>query len=209
MKRFILLTIAALMLLPSTAEAKRRESEEEIALKTRHYSGWEWGATGRVALIFYEQDYMHIKGQPAVAAYKTQVKVGGNIMVGGGYFLNNHWRIGFETGAQIQYNYTFMPLYLTGHYFYGTRKNALFNFVHAGTNILFNKGLRFGATCAGGVGVRLQSPDSELKYDIMLGYDFNMLSPRPVIKEPFGYKKRDVKRHALNQSVFIGLGISF
>jgi hypothetical protein len=43
----------------------------------------------------------------------------------------------------------------------------------------------------------------------MLGYQAIMFSPRPVIKEPFGYEPKDVRRAAFNQSVFIGIGISF
>lgn len=208
-----------------TAEAKRRESEEEIARKTRHYEGWEWGAAARASLIFYEMDYMKIKGQPGQQAYKAQTKFGGNVLINGGYNINNHWRVGAEAGVQIQYNYkAIIPVYLTAHYFYGTRKNCVFNFVNLGTNMLFNgvkksdmdvaylednKSVRFGALAAGGFGVRLQSPDSSDKFDIMIGYQALMLSPRPVIKGEFGYKPQDVKRLELNQQVFIGVGITF
>lgn len=208
MKRLVIIALLMLMAVPM-AEAKRRETPEEIERKTRHYSGWEWGAAGRVSLVFYELDHMRIAGQPAVRAYQSQAKMGGNIMVNGGYFLSNHWKLGLELGAQIQYNYTVVPVYLTAHYFYGKRKNCLFNFVNAGTNILFDKGLRFGTTVAGGIGFRFQSPDSNHKIDLMLGYQALMLSPRPVIKEPFGYKPQDVKRIGFNQSVFLGIGISF
>lgn len=208
MKRFIIVALLMLMAVPM-AEAKRRETPEEIERKTRHYSGWEWGAAGRVSLVFYEEAHMRILGQPAVRAYKSQAKMGGNIMLNGGYFLSNHWKLGLELGAQIQYNYTVVPLYVTAHYFYGKRKNCLFNFVNAGTNILFDKGLRFGTTAAGGVGFRFQSPDNNHKIDLMLGYQALMLSPRPVIKPPFGYEPKDVKRIAFNQSVFLGIGISF
>ena len=189
MKRLVIIVLLMLMAVPM-AEAKRRETPEEIERKTRHYSGWEWGAAGRVSLVFYELDHMRIAGQPAVRAYQSQAKMGGNIMVNGGYFLSNHWKLGLELGAQIQYN-------------------CLFNFVNAGTNILFDKGLRFGTTAAGGIGFRFQSPDSNHKIDLMLGYQALMLSPRPVIKEPFGYKPQDVKRIGFNQSVFLGIGISF
>lgn len=208
MKRFIIVALLMLMAVPM-AEAKRRETPEEIERKTRHYSGWEWGAAGRVSLVFYEEAHMRILGQPAVRAYKSQAKMGGNIMLNGGYFLSNHWKLGLELGAQIQYNYTVVPIYVTAHYFYGKRKNCLFNFVNAGTNILFDKGLRFGTTAAGGVGFRFQSPDNNHKIDLMLGYQALMLSPRPVIKHPFGYEPKDVKRIAFNQSVFLGIGISF
>ena len=208
MKRFIIVALLMLMAVPM-AEAKRRETPEEIERKTRHYSGWEWGAAGRVSLVFYEEAHMRILGQPAVRAYKSQAKMGGNIMLNGGYFLSNHWKLGLELGAQIQYNYTVVPIYVTAHYFYGKRKNCLFNFVNAGTNILFDKGLRFGTTAAGGVGFRFQSPDNNRKIDLMLGYQALMLSPRPVIKPPFGYEPKDVKRIAFNQSVFLGIGISF
>jgi hypothetical protein len=75
--------------------------------------------------------------------------------------------------------------------------------------VLFNKGVRFGATGAGGVGVRLQSPDSDHKFDIMIGYQAIMLNPRPVIKEPYCYSPKDVNRKVLNQSVFIGIGVNF
>ena len=208
MKRFIIVALLMLMAVPM-AEAKRRETPEEIERKTRHYSGWEWGAAGRVSLVFYEEAHMRILGQPAVRAYKSQAKMGGNIMLNGGYFLSNHWKLGLELGAQIQYNYTVVPIYVTAHYFYGKRKNCLFNFVNAGTNILFDTGLRFGTTAAGGVGFRFQSPDNNHKIDLMLGYQALMLSPRPVIKQPFGYEPKDVKRIAFNQSVFLGIGISF
>jgi hypothetical protein len=117
--------------------------------------------------------------------------------------------VGVELGAQIQYDYTSVPIYATAHYFYGTRKNCLFNFLNLGTNVLFDKGLRFGATGAGGVGFRIQTPDSHCKYDIMLGYQALMLNPRPVVKEPFNYSPKDINRKRLDQCVFIGLGVSF
>lgn len=208
MKRIAILVLLALMIIP-TAEAKRRETPEEIERKTRHYSGWEWGFAGRVNLVFYELDYMRIVGQKPVSAYKSLAKMGGNIMLTGGYHFDNHWKLGFQTGAQIQYNYTTMPILASLHYYYGKRKTCLFNFVDLGTNVIFGKGLHFGATGSGGVGVRLQSPDSDMKYDIMLGYNVQMCSPLPVIKEPYGFDRRDVNRKALNQSVFIGFGITF
>ena len=82
-------------------------------------------------------------------------------------------------------------------------------FLNLGTNVLFDKGLRFGATGAGGIGVRLQSPDSSTKYDITLGYQALMLSPRPIINAPYGYEPKDVKRLELNQQVFLGFGVTF
>ena len=224
MKKFLLIALLFILAIP-TVDAKRRESEEEIALKTRHNEGWEWGAAARAAQVFYEMDYMAIKGQSSQMAYKSQAKMGGNILVNGGYHINNHWRVGLEAGVQMQYNYkAIIPVYFTAHYFYGTRKNCLFNFVNLGTNRLFNgvkksdmdvaylddnKSVRFGVTGAGGIGVRLQGKNSSDKYDIMIGYQALMLSPRPVIKGSFGYKPQDVKRLELNQQVFIGLGITF
>ncbi|MBQ3172915.1 MAG: hypothetical protein IJB56_01255 [Alistipes sp.] len=208
MKRLMLLVLLALMTIPA-AEAKRRETPEEIERKTRHYSGWEWGATGRLGLVFYELDYMRIVGEKPMRAYKSQAKMGGNVMLTGGYLINNHWRVGFEAGAQIQYNYTTVPIAVTAHYFYGKRKNCLFNFVNMGTNVLFDKGLRFGTTFSGGIGYRLQAPGGDMKYDITLGYNALMMNPRPVIKEPFGYALKDVNRKAFNQMVFVGFGINF
>jgi hypothetical protein len=208
MKRFILLALLVIMTIP-VAEAKRRETEEEIARKTRNYEGWEWGAAGRFNLFFYEMDYMRIMKEEPTVAYKAKAKVGGNLMLNGGYLINNHWRVGVELGAQMQYNYVVAPVYATAHYFYGKRKNCLFNFLNLGTNMLFDKGVRFGATGAGGVGVRLQSPDSDMKFDIMLGYQALLLNPRPVIKEPYGFSPKDVNRKVLNQGVFIGVGVNF
>lgn len=208
-----------------TAEAKRRETAEEIERKTRKYEGWEQSVSARFALIFYDAKYMHITGQPAQRTYSSKAHIGGSFTYGGGYLINNHWRIGAEIGIQPQFNYTVMPIYATAHYFYGKRKNCLFNFVNVGTNMLFNsvsksdatnvayvgdkKFVRFGATGAGGIGVRLQSPNSSDKVDIMIGYQALLLSPRPVINGSFGYKPQDVKRLELNQQVFIGVGITF
>ena len=208
MKRAILLLLALIMILPS-AEAKRRESEEEIARKTRHYEGWEWGASGRLNLLFYEMDYMHIKGQKSVSSYEAHAKFGGGVLVNGGYLINNHWKVGAEVGVQIQYDYTTIPLYVTAHYYYGKRKNCFFNFLNLGTNALFDKGIRFGATGAGGVGLRLQSPDKDYKIDLTLGYQVLMINPRPELTGDFSFDKRDVSRKRLDQSVFIGIGISF
>ena len=208
MKKTLLLVLMALLTI-TAAEAKRRETPEEIERKTRHYSGWEWGASARANLIFYELDYMRVNKEPSVSTYKSHAKFGGSIMLNGGYLINNHWKVGMELGAQIQYDYTVVPIYATAHYYYGTRKTCLFNFLNLGTNALFDKGIRFGATGAGGVGVRIQSPDSKHKYDITLGYQALMMNPRPVIKEPYGFDAKDVNRKRLDQSVFIGFGMTF
>ena len=223
MKRLFILALLILLAIP-TAEAKRRETPEEIERKTRHNEGWEWGAVGRFSLIFYEMDHMSILGEKQTV-YKSQARLGGNLMLNGGYHINNHWKIGMEAGIQMQYNYkAIIPVYLTAHYFYGKRKNCLFNFINLGTNMLFNKVnadamsdvsainekfVHFGATGAGGIGFRFQSPDRKDKIDITLGYQVLMLAPSPVIKGSFGYNTKDVKRLELNQQVFIGIGITF
>lgn len=208
MRRVILMLLLAMLCIP-TVEAKRRESEEEIAKKTRHYEGWEFGASARFGLVFYELDYMRINGQKPMRAFHKQTELGGNIMLNAGYLINNNWKVGIEAGAQIQYNHTVVPLYLTAHYFYGKRKNCLFNFVNMGTNILFDKGLRFGTTAAGGVGYRLQSPDSRRKWDIMVGYEALLLNPRPELKGDFSFDAKDVNRKEFNQMVFVGIGMTF
>lgn len=204
MKRVLLLLLVALMIVP-TAEAKRRETPEEIERKTRHYKGWEWGAEGRFDLIYYELNYQKVFGDSADKSYRAFAKFGGNVMLNGGYFINNHWKLGLEIGAQMQYNHTVVPIAVTARYFYGKRKNCLFNFVNVGTNILFDRGMRFGALGEGGVGVRLQSPDSKHKYDIMIGYQALMMNPRA--KQ--GDYNISSKFHKLNQAVYIGLGINF
>ena len=208
MRKLILLLLAVVMIVPA-AEAKRRESAEEIERKTRHYKGWEWGATGNFNLVFYDLEYTRIKGEKGVSDYQSQAKFGGSVMLNGGYFLNNHWKIGAQIGAQIQYNYTVMPIVATAHYYYGKRKTCLFNFLQLGTNVLFNKGLRFGALGTGGVGVRFQNPDNKYKIDLMVGYQALMLNPRPVLKGDFTFNQKDVNRKGLNQSVFIGIGVAF
>lgn len=215
MKKLVLLLLAVMMIVPSV-EAKKRETPEEKERKTRHYSGWEWGAQGRFNLVFYNMDYTRVNGEAPVKRYYAGVKtesdkamLGGSFSLNGGYFLNNHLKLGLEVGAQIQYNYTFVPISVTGHYFYGERKNCLFNFVSIGTNMLTQRGtVRFGANGSGGVGVRIQSPDSKLKYDIMLGYQAVMLSPAPHDGD-FQFKPKDINYKVVNQSVFIGLGIAF
>lgn len=215
MKRLLLLLMAVMMIVPSV-EAKKRETPEEIERKTRHYSGWEWGAQGRFNLVYYDLVYTKVYNEASVKKYYAGLKtesgkamLGGSFMLNGGYFINNHWKVGVELGAQIQYNYAFVPISVTGHYFYGERKNCLFNFVSVGTNMLTQKGsVRFGANGTGGVGVRLQSPDSKLKYDIMLGYQAVMVNPAPRTGA-FGYMPKDVNYKVVNQSVYIGLGISF
>ena len=214
MKRFLLLLLAIVLVAP-VAEAKKRETAEEIERKTRHYSGWEWGAEGRFGLLFYEMGYTKVYNEKPVTEYFAGVKnadgkamLGGNVMLNGGYFLNNHWKLGFELGAQMQYNHTFVPVSLTGHYYYGTRKNCLFNFVSLGTNMLFNKSVRFGLNGSGGVGVRIQSPESKYKYDLLLGYQAVMLNPRPHGGE-FEVDVKDVKYHRVNQGIYIGFGFHF
>ena len=201
----VLLALVAI----TPAEAKRRETPEEIEKKTRHYSGWEWGATGRFNLIFYELDYMRVATEQPVTAYKAHSRIGGAVLVNGGYFINNHWKVGMELGAQIQYDYTTIPIYATAHYYYGKRKTCLFNFVNLGTNMLLNKGVRFGANGAGGVGIRIQNPDSKNKYEVTLGYQALMMRPHPDLSGGFHYNPKDVQRIKLDQSVFIGLGIYF
>jgi hypothetical protein len=208
MKKTLLLVLFALVAL-SSAEAKRRETPEEIERKTRHYSGWEWGATGRAQLLFYELDYMRVGSERPVSAYNAHAKFGGAVLLNGGYFINNHWKVGMELGAQIQYDYTTMPIYATAHYYYGKRKTCLFNFLNLGTNVLFKEGVRFGATGAAGVGIRIQKPESRFKYDITLGYQAYMMNPRPVYKEPYTFNTKDLNRKRLDQSVFIGIGITF
>jgi hypothetical protein len=207
MKKVFLLLMAALMIIP-TAEAKRRETPEEVELKTRHYQGWEWGAQARFDLVFYDMTYSKVFNDAAVKSYAAQAKFGGNVMLNGGYFINNNWKLGLELGAQMQYNYTLMPVAVTAQYFYGKRKTCLFTFVNVGTNMLFNKGVRFGALGEGGVGVRIQSPESKFKYDIILGYQALMLNPRPQGGQ-YQYNGQDVNFKKVNQSVFIGLGLSF
>lgn len=208
MKRLVIFLLLTLLAMP-TAEAKRRETAEEIERKTRKYEGWEQSASARFALIFYDAKYMHITGQPAQRTYRSKVHIGGSFTYGGGYLINNHWRVGAELGIQPQFNCTVMPIYATAHYFYGKRKNCLFNFVNVGTNILFDKGMRFGGIYAGGIGFRFQGVDSYNKIDLMLGYQLLQTSPRPTIKEPYAFDAKDVKLRGTNQSVFIGLSYSF
>ncbi|MBE6202923.1 MAG: hypothetical protein E7135_04630 [Rikenellaceae bacterium] len=208
MKRFILLLLAMAIIVPS-AEAKKRETPEEIARKTRSYKGWEWGASGRFNLVFYDMNYTKIKGETGVKDYRAQAKFGGGVMIGGGYFFDNHWRLGVEVGAQIQYDHTVAPIVATLHYYYGKRKTCFFNFVNVGTNMLLNKGVRFGANGAGGVGIRIQNPDSKNKFEISLGYQALMMRPHPDLNGGFQYNPKDVERIKLDQSVFIGLGIYF
>ena len=121
-----MLLLLVAMTIP-VAEARRRETPEEIERKTRHYQGWEKGVSLRASLIFYELDRTRIVGEKAVRTYTDQAKFGGNVMLHAGYFINNHWKVGAEIGAQIQYNHTVIPVYATAHYYYGTRKNCLLN----------------------------------------------------------------------------------
>ena len=208
MKRIFLLVMLAFLIVP-TAEAKRRETPEEIEQKSRHYSGWEWGAAGRVNLLFYNLERTTILNRMPSRVYEAKADVGGSVMLNGGYFLSNNWKLGLEMGAYMQKDITMMPAYLTAHYFYGKRKNCLFNFLNAGANVLFEKGLRFGFTGAGGVGFRFQGKDSDSKIDVMLGYQTNLMRPRPVIQGEFHFNVEDMSRIRLNQSVFLGIGIAF
>ena len=208
MKRLVIFLFIVLFAMP-TAEAKRRETAEERERKTRNYEGWEQSVSGRFALIFYDAKYMQITGEPAQRTYSSKAHIGGSFTYGGGYLINNHWRVGAEIGIQPQFNYTVMPVYATAHYFYGTRKNCLFNFVNIGTNVLFNEGMRFGGIYAGGIGFRFQGMDSYNKIDLMLGYQLLQTSPRPTIKEPYAFDAKDVKLRGTNQSVFIGVSYSF
>lgn len=208
MKRFLLLLLLATLSI-SAAEARRRETPEEIERKTRHYQGWEKGVSLRANLFFYELDRTRIVGQKPMRTYQAHAKFGGSAMLHAGYFLNNHWKIGAELGAQMQYNHTVVPIYATAHYYYGTRKNCLFNFVNLGTNILFDKGLRFGSTFAGGIGFRIQGPDSDYKYDITLGYQGIHFRPRPDMPGDYKFREKDVRRDEFNQSVFLGFTLTF
>lgn len=208
MKRLFLLVMLVFLMAP-IAEAKRRETPEEIEQKSRHYSGWEWGAAGRVNLLFYNLDKTVIMNQRPSKVYIAKADVGGSVMLNGGYFLSNNWKLGLEMGAYMQRDITMMPAYLTAHYFYGKRKNCLFNFLNVGTNVVFEKGMRFGFTGAGGVGFRLQGKDSNSKIDIMLGYQTNLMRPRPVTEGEFHFKQEDMSRIRLNQSVFLGIGVAF
>ena len=96
MKKLVLLLLAVMMIVPSV-EAKKRETPEEKERKTRHYSGWEWGAQGRFNLVFYNMDYTGVNGEAPVKRYYAGVKtesdkamLGGSFSLNGGYFLNNH-----------------------------------------------------------------------------------------------------------------------
>lgn len=209
MKRLIIFVLLTLMFIP-VAEAKRRETPEEIERKTRHYKGWEFGAAARFDCLFYELNYSRIAGEEASRYFQTQAKFGGNIMFNAGYFINNHWKIGVELGAQIQYDKTVVvPVYATAHYYYGKRKNCLFNFVNLGTNLLFDHGPRFGSTCAGGIGYRIQKPDSPRAWDIMVGYQALLLNPRPELVGDYTINQGDVNRKMFNQGVFVGIGLTF
>jgi hypothetical protein len=69
--------------------------------------------------------------------------------------------------------------------------------------------VRFGSTCAGGVGYRIQAPDSKYKYDIMVGYQALLLRPRPEMEGAYQLNEKDVKRHEFNQGVFLGFTLTF
>lgn len=210
MKRLItLILLAAFIAQP--ADARRRETPEEAAKKMRSYSGWEIGASGRVNFIFYELQRMKIASEDLVSAYRIPKKqlVGGQITFNAGRFLDNHWKIGIETGIQIQYNGPVVPIYATAHYYYGKRKNCLFNYLNAGTNILFEHGPRMGGTFGAGGGYRLRVKDSDMNIDLMIGYQLSMLSPRPVVNGNFAFDRKDISYKALNQMAYFGIGVTF
>ena len=125
MKRLLLIALLFILAIP-VAEAKRRETEEEIARKTRNYEGWEWGASARASLIFYEMDYMKIKGQPSQMAYKSQAKFGGDVLLNAGYFLNNHWKLGAELGVQMQF-YALLRRFILSLLFFNCRNSIRHN----------------------------------------------------------------------------------
>ena len=82
MKRLFLLVMLVFLMAP-IAEAKRRETPEEIEQKSRHYSGWEWGAAGRVNLLFYNLDKTVIMNQRPSKVYIAKADVGGSVMLNG------------------------------------------------------------------------------------------------------------------------------
>jgi hypothetical protein len=208
MKKLILLLLAMVVMIPA-AEAKRRETPEEIERKTRNYQGWEWGVNGRFNLVFFDMNYTKLINEVGVKDYRAWAKFGGSATVNAGYFFNNHWRLGGEIGAQMQYDYTTIPVVATLHYYYGQRKTCFFNYLNLGTNLVIDGGLRPGATGAAGLGIRIQSPESETKYEITIGYQTLMMRPRPDDSGQFGYMPKDVTRIKLDQSVFIGFGVFF
>ena len=62
MRKFLVLLLLVAMTIP-VAEARRRETPEEIERKTRHYQGWEKGVSLRASLIFHELDRTRIVGE--------------------------------------------------------------------------------------------------------------------------------------------------
>lgn len=208
MKRLVIFLLLTLLAIP-TAEAKRRETAEVRERKTRKYEGWEHSFSGRFALILYDATYMKIADEPSQRSYSSKAHIGGSFTYGAGYLINNHWRVGAEIGIQPQFNYIPMPVYATAHYFYGKRKNCLFNFVNVGTNVIFDGGMRFGGLYAGGVGFRFQGMNNRSKIDLVLGYQLLQTSPRPVIKEPYAFDAKDVTLRGTNQSIFLGVSYSF
>jgi len=91
-----------------------------------------------------------------------------------------------------------VPIYATAHYYYGKRKNCLFNYLNAGTNILFEHGPRMGGTFGAGGGYRLRVKDQ-----------LSMLSPRPVVNGNFAFDRKDISYKALNQMAYFGIGVTF
>ena len=195
----------------TAAEAKRRETPEEAAKRIRNYSGWEFGATGRVAFIFYELQHMKVADEAAVNASRIPKKqlMGGQIALNAGYFLNNRWKLGVAGGVELQYNGPLVPIYATVHHYYGKRKNCLFNYLNLGTNILFDHGMRMGGMAGIGGGYRMPVKDSKMNVDLTIGYQATLLRPRPVVNGNFSFERRDIKLQEINQMVYIGIGVSF
>lgn len=210
MKKLVTLLLL-LACIATAAEAKRRETPEEAAKRIRSYSGWEFGASGRVNFIFYELQHMKVADDPAVNAHRIPKKqlMGGDILLNAGYFLNNHWKIGIEGGVQLQYNGPLVPLYATVHHYYGKRKNCLFNYLNIGTNLLFDHGVRMGGMAGIGGGYRIPVKDSKMNVDLTIGYQASLVRPRPVVNGSYAFDFSEIKLQEINQMVYIGIGVSF
>lgn len=210
MKKFVTL-ILLLACAVSAADAKRRETPEEAAKRIRDYSGWELGAGGRINFIFYELQHMKVADESAVNAHRIPKKqlIGGDLLFNAGYFLDNHWKIGVETGVQLQYNGPLVPICATAHYYYGKRKSCLFNYVDLGTNILFEHGMRMGGMAGVGGGYRVHVKDSNMNVDFTIGYQALLLRPRPVVYGDFAFDRSEIKYQEINQMVYVGIGVSF
>ncbi len=210
MKKLVTLLLL-LACIATAAEAKRRETPEEAAKRIRNYSGWEFGASGRVNFIFYELQHMKVADEAAVNAHRIPKKqlMGGDILFNAGYFLNNHWKMGIETGVQLQYNGPLVPIYATVHHYYGKRKNCLFNFFNIGTNMLFDHGVRMGGMAGIGGGYRIPVKESKMNVDLMIGYQATLLRPRPTVNGGYAFDRKDIKLQEVNQMVYVGIGVSF